>query len=265
MKGQPERLPSAGAEQQKTHIFETFKIIKGDRNLWKFFAASMLLYGTFLSFASTSNMLFKPYGFDDSLIAIFGICLLVSGIIGSVCYTLFIKKTQKYKVAIVCAVSLAVAFTASAAFIMNFSASEKALISVMCVGMGFNLIPMVPISYDVGCELTFPVGQAQVVGIITGGSMIYTVVLTLSISAAVGFGSPLQSAINMIVYISLFLLGAIFYALVDIVLKRKTHQAESKLKKAAILDENNLIITQDGTKDAQSLLFLNTKSSKTDS
>jgi hypothetical protein len=53
--------------------------------------------------------------------------------------------------------------------------------------------------------------------------MIYTVVLTLSISAAVGFGSPLQSAINMIVYISLFLLGAIFYALVDIVLKRKTH------------------------------------------
>ncbi len=106
---------------------------------------------------------------------------------------------------------------------MNFSASEKALISVMCVGMGFNLIPMVPISYDVGCELTFPVGEAQVVGIITGGSMIYTVVLTLSISAAVGFGSPLQSAINMIVYISLFLLGAIFYALVDIVLKRKTH------------------------------------------
>ena len=53
--------------------------------------------------------------------------------------------------------------------------------------------------------------------------MIYTVILTLSLSAAVGFGSPLQSAINMIVYISLFLLGAVFYALVDIVLRRKTH------------------------------------------
>lgn len=73
--------------------------------------------------------------------------------------------------------------------------------------------------------------------------MIYTVVLTLSISAAVGFGSPLQSAINMIVYISLFLLGAFLYALVDIILKRKTHEAESKLKKTAAFDENNLILT----------------------
>lgn len=91
----------------------------------------------------------------------------------------------------------------------------------MILGMGFNLIPMVPISYDLGCELSFPVGEAQVVGIVTGGAMIYTVVLTLTITAAVGFGSPKQSAICMLIYIILFLIGGVLYCLVDINLKRR--------------------------------------------
>ena len=91
----------------------------------------------------------------------------------------------------------------------------------MILGMGFNLIPMVPISYDLGCELSFPVGEAQVVGIVTGGAMLYTVVLTLTITAAVGFGTPIQSAICMIIYISLFLIGGGLYCMVEIKLKRR--------------------------------------------
>jgi hypothetical protein len=79
----------------------------------------MLLYGTFLSFGSTSNMLFKPYGFDDTQIAIFGICLLVSGILGSVAYTFYIKKTIMYKRAIVVACFSAVLFILTNALLMN--------------------------------------------------------------------------------------------------------------------------------------------------
>lgn len=51
--------------------------------------------------------------------------------------------------------------------------------------------------------------------------MIYTVVLTLTISSAVGFGTPTQSAINMIIYIALFLIGGVLYCMVDIDLKRR--------------------------------------------
>ncbi len=93
----------------------------------------------------------------------------------------------------------------------------------MILGMGFNLIPMVPISYDLGCELSFPVGEAQVVGILTGASMIYTVVLTLTITGAVGFGTPRQSAICMGIYIGLFIIGGFLYSLVNINLKRREY------------------------------------------
>ena len=107
---------------------------------------------------------------------------------------------------------------------MNLVPEQRILISVLILGMGFNLIPMVPISYDLGCELTFPVGEAQVVGIVTGGSMLYTVVLTLTISSTVGFGTAKQSAICMIIYITLTILGAVLYAMVDIKLKRRDNE-----------------------------------------
>ena len=51
--------------------------------------------------------------------------------------------------------------------------------------------------------------------------MIYTVILTLTISSAVGFGTSTQSAINMGIYILLFFAGAVIYGCVDIDLKRR--------------------------------------------
>ncbi len=114
----------------------------------------------------------------------------------------------------------------------------------MCLGMGFNLIPMVPISYDLGCELTFPVGEAQVVGIITGGSMIYTVVLTLTISTVVGFGTTMRSSINMIIYIALFACGAVMYSLVKIKLKRRDHEQNLKNKG----NDSNLVTMSESPK-----------------
>jgi hypothetical protein len=83
---------------------------------------------------------------------------------------------------------------------------------------------MVPVSYDLGCELTFPVGEAQVVGIIAGVSMIYTAILSLTISSGVGFGTAKQSGICMIIYIILFMIGSVLYCTVNIKLKRREHE-----------------------------------------
>ncbi len=83
---------------------------------------------------------------------------MVSGVLGSISYTIYIKKTIKYKNAIICACLLALIFETTNALLMNLVTEQRVLISFMILGMGFNLIPMVPISYDLGCELSFPVG-----------------------------------------------------------------------------------------------------------
>jgi Na+/melibiose symporter-like transporter len=62
------------------------------------------------------------------------------------------------------------------------------------------------------------------VGIVTGGAMLYTVVLTLTISSTVGFGTANKSAICMGIYIGLSLIGCFLYCFVKINLKRRDHE-----------------------------------------
>ena len=44
------------------------------------------------------------------------------------------------------------------------------------LSLGFFLAPTSPLSYELGCELTFPVGEAFVVGILLAGSEIMAVI-----------------------------------------------------------------------------------------
>lgn len=87
--------------------------------------------------------------------------------------------------------------------------------------VGFSVTPIMPISYDLGCELSFPIGEAQVTGLLNGGAQILAFILTLIISAAVKFKTQGQSMAVMIIYIVLVAIGTVFYYFVKIDLKRR--------------------------------------------
>ena len=70
---------------------ESFRIIKRDINLIKFFLSYIVIYGTFLSFGATSNFLFKPYGYENTTIAFQGVCLIVAGVIGSIVFLIVMR------------------------------------------------------------------------------------------------------------------------------------------------------------------------------
>jgi hypothetical protein len=109
------------------------------------------MYGTFLSFGSTSNMLFKPYGYEDTQIAIFALFLLVSGITGAIVYTLYIKKTMKYRRAIMFACVSSIFFMILDAILMNKIPERIYIVTFFIMGLGFSFTPLVPVSYDLGC------------------------------------------------------------------------------------------------------------------
>lgn len=96
MKKEPPTPPSIGAEQQKTDLKESFKIIKKNRNLWLFFSAFIIIYGALLSFSSTVNFQMKAYGYSNEQVSVFAVILLIMGVVGSIVWSLFIKKTGKY-------------------------------------------------------------------------------------------------------------------------------------------------------------------------
>lgn len=47
---------------------------------------------------------------------------------------------------------------------------------VFAIGMsliGLNMLPIIPLSFDLGCELSFPIGEAITVGtLMTGGQFV---------------------------------------------------------------------------------------------
>lgn len=112
----------------------------------------------FLSFGSTSNMLLKPYGFEDTQIAVFALFLLISGIAGAIVFTIYIKKTVKYRKAILTACVSSVFFLVLDAILFNQIPERIYVLSFFIIGLGFSFTPLVPISYDLGCEISFPIG-----------------------------------------------------------------------------------------------------------
>lgn len=47
------------------------------------------------------------------------------------------------------------------------------ILLILAILLGASLTPLLPLSFDFGCEIVFPVGEAQVTGILmTGGQLI---------------------------------------------------------------------------------------------
>jgi FLVCR family feline leukemia virus subgroup C receptor-related protein len=46
----------------------------------------------------------------------------------------------------------------------------------VCAAFGFLMIPVLPVTYDFGCELTYPVGEAMTGGLLNAGGQIWGIV-----------------------------------------------------------------------------------------
>jgi hypothetical protein len=107
----------------------------------------------------------------------------------------------------------------------------KILTTIIISIMGFIITPVVPISYDLGCELSFPMGEAQVTGLLNGGALLWAFISSSFVAAVIGFGTQRQSLITMVTLSLFILFGSILFFFVKIVLKRHEYehsQASSK-------------------------------------
>lgn len=121
-------------------------MLKADRNLWKFFSAYSIFYGTFLIFGASANFLIKPFGFSSLTISLSAVGLIVMGAVGAVIGSIFIKKTGRYKLLItVCTFSAVGLLVLMMLQLMIVPLSGITMIIVAFAG--FCVVPVVPTSY----------------------------------------------------------------------------------------------------------------------
>lgn len=144
---------------------------------------------------------------------------MLIGTIGAVSFSIYIKKTYNFSF-IVRLISIGSVSMLSILCIWLNTYNVKILTTIIISIMGFIITPVVPISYDLGCELSFPMGEAQVTGLLNGGALLWAFISSSFVAAVIGFGTQRQSLITMVALSIFILFGSILFFFVKIVLKR---------------------------------------------
>ena len=202
---------------------QSLQIIVKNGNLRSFFLAYFLCYGTFVAFASNCNFIIKPYGYSDMEIATNAIFLMLAGIFGAIAFSLFIKRTFNFSLALRTTTVGSTLLLSVLCLWLN-STNAKSITTLIISLLGFFLTPLVPISYDLGCELAFPMGEAMVTGLLNGGALLWAFITSTIIASAVGFNSSQSSLMTMIVLTLFILAGSVLFFRIDIHLKRHSYE-----------------------------------------
>jgi sugar phosphate permease len=224
MQARPEIPPSEGAIASKlSSTRETFRQIRDNPNLWKFFPAYCVNYGTFIAFAANSNFIIKPYGYSDIEIAVNAVLLMAMGTVGAILVSLYIKKTHNYQRALRgSAIGSAVMLIILSVWLNT--ANKKVMTTIIISLMGCAVTPLVPICYELGCELSFPMGEAMVTGLLNGGALLWAFLSSAFVSAVFGYENAKSSLVIMIILSIFVVLAALSFFLVKMDLKRRAYE-----------------------------------------
>lgn len=150
LKDKPSEPTSNVADKQELTLKETFQHVKKDKNLWKFFSCYWLIYGSFQTFASSANLLIKPFGASNRDISVAAVMLILLGSVGAVLGSFYLKKTGQYRrlfrFCCLGALSLIVLLA-----LQLIALDSVALIQLNVGILGFFLTPIIPTSYQIGC------------------------------------------------------------------------------------------------------------------
>jgi MFS family permease len=152
--------------------------------------------------------------------------LILFGAAGAVLASIFIKRTGRYKMLIT--VTTFAATGMLAVMVLQLLIVPLAGITMIIVAaVGFFVVPVVPISYQIGCELAFPIGEAQVTGLLNGGALVWAFLIDSILTAAIGFGTIARTVAFMMILITFLAVGSFLYFRTAILLKRKEFEDSS--------------------------------------
>ena len=160
----PPTPPSHSASMKKTGFSDSLKLFYKNKNFIYLLIFFGLSNGTLSSFSIVVNILIHPFGYTSFHTSILGGILIVFGLIGSFTASLYVAKTGFYKFTLkICCLGFA-----NSIMMISFCVySGIPLVAyIPVIFLGFFAFPIVPIGYEMGCEILFPVGEAFTTGLL---------------------------------------------------------------------------------------------------
>jgi len=177
VKEKPPTPPSAGAAKEKFSYSESMKQLRMNKNFLLFLAGASFFWGTYSCLASVMNSLLEPFGYGASIAGIYGLIVLVTGIIGSIGWGVYVGLSKKYKRSLCILTGVSTIFLTILLFV---GPTGKAFPTGIFIALyGFFTTPALPIIFEFCCEITFPVAEAN------AGGLTYMMTQAMGIAASV--------------------------------------------------------------------------------
>ena len=240
-KEKPVSPPSASADVEKTDFKQSFLLVMKNKNFLKLLGFFALSYGSLNALSIVLNILLDPYGytgFDTSLI---GAVLIIFGLLGSAIVCLYVAATNKYKFSlIICTIGyfMAVLMIGFCAFSYNVY-----IVLIPVIFLGFFGFPILPICFELGCEVTFPVGEAFSTGLLVSSSQILATIATVVLEFAFTEQTKESSAICFGIFFALVVAGMYFLVIMKEEFKRKEFEAKNKKYRKHIQNSSGVFIS----------------------
>ena len=194
-KNTPSVAPSYAAQAKKESFKEGLRIALKNKNFLLAVLGFGLGQGTLNAFTTVVQQITSPYGYSSTDNSIFGSLAIFFGLVGSAVAGVFVTKTMKYKVTL-----MSILVSSAISFIILLLSLEWGTLGLVCGAVslfGFCLMPILPIGFELGCELTFPVGEATINGIMNCSGQVFGI---LQILIAFAFGNSPYLVIFMGVF-----------------------------------------------------------------
>jgi MFS family permease len=119
--------------------------------------------GSFNIYGSLLDNIMDCYDYTTDQVSYLAAVMMLAGIISAALFGLYIERTYKYhflfRILAVLGLVVCVSFPLLVATIHVFP-----LTLLMTAVMGVVFIPFMPLSFDYGCDILFPAGEAQITG-----------------------------------------------------------------------------------------------------
>jgi MFS family permease len=136
------------------------------------------LYGIYTALGAVVNFITEPYDYTNTDNSIFAAVLIFCGVLGSFVFGMVLAKTAKYKMVLF--ILGFGAITSLSIAMYTLPSKSVALFSINLAFVGITVVPIIPTSYALAVELTYPLPEAMSNGMMVMLSQIFgTLVVTI--------------------------------------------------------------------------------------
>ncbi|KAL4430218.1 hypothetical protein ABPG74_014777 [Tetrahymena malaccensis] len=227
----PPTPPSHAANTEKTNFKESMPKLVKDKNFLYLYISFGCILGNFNSIATLINFYLEKFTYTSDETSYFGAIFIVSGLIGSAVITSIVEKNHRYKFVMIVTSILSI-FCYS--FMMGVLPVENFGLQLFAFFLyGFFATPLIPISLEFACEITFPISETISSGLIYKSGQLFGVLHIIISTEAIGIDSQNNVYICLGIGLIIQIIGLLCIIFVDETLKRKHEekkQSEQKLK-----------------------------------